>query len=317
MLQIKRILFVMSLLVFTLSRLTAANSGADFLKVDISAYSGAISGAFTAIDGVIDAAVYNPAGLSKMTNATLMFSGMPWLGGTLFTGVTYASPQKKYPGIVLGVNLLFFNSLNIAQYDMGGNYINDHNLFDLAAGFFLSYQLPIKGFSAGAAARFIIRNLIDYNIFGIAFDASLMYKFSFLSFYSKDDKNVNIGLSLRNIGPNMIFSEVSQNDYSSRLPTSLNIGLKYRFLKTEYSQAWMVVEFTSFIYEGTRLYKIGFNYQPFSMLALRAGFQNGAEVKSFSFGFGINVSNIQLDYAFIPLNNQLSSIHSFTLSLKF
>ncbi|MCK5267176.1 MAG: PorV/PorQ family protein [Spirochaetes bacterium] len=312
-------LLIITILVFSKANsMPATSSAADFLKVETSAKVNALGGAFVAITQGSATAIYNPAGLIFHKENILSFSGLPWIGGTMFSSVTYIEPIPKYPGITIGLDLTMFSTMEIREYSLTGEELGSTSLFDMSASFFISYPLIKDTLGVGAGIHFILRDLVDTSIFGAAFDIAIIYKTSFLSFYSPKDKNLTLGLALRNIGPPLSFDEFSSSEGSSgRMPSSLNIGFMYRFLKTDNSSLYFTAEFTSYFNEGDKRYKIGFSYSPFGFLSLRMGYQNGFELKSLSSGFGIKAGKITIDYAFIPLNSDIGFIHSFTASLNF
>jgi hypothetical protein len=62
---------------------------------------------------------------------------------------------------------------------------------------------------------------------------------------------------------------------------------------------------------------IGGEYSYRRMLSLRAGYKAGYEVQGATFGFGVLYRDINLDYAFLPVKNELGDSHRFGLAFSF
>lgn len=299
----------------------SSTSGADFLKVDTGAFAGAAGGAFTAVSEGVASLRYNPAGLAWLGRRELQLTVKPWIGDTMFFSVSYIEPVKPAKGISLGFDLTVFTTMGIDQFDVGGFPLGSTALFDLAGSFYLSYRLPLPGLSVGGGLRFIFRDVLDYYVYGLAFDLGLLWRTSFLSFTSSAHKNLSLAVSLRDVGPPLNFSDSTIGEWTSHLPTSFNIGLQYIFFSRAGASLWLAADISSYLYEEGTRYRIGLTWQPLSILSLRCGYQNGAELQAFSFGVGILVpmggSAVRVDYAFIPLTSQMDPVHSMSLAFLF
>ena len=299
----------------------ASTSGADFLKVDTGAFAAAAGGAFTAVLQGVNSLRYNPAGLAWQSKKELLFTVKPWIGDTLFLSVSYIEPVNSKKGIAMGLDLTVFSSLSIEQIGIGGESMGSDALTDLAGSFFLSYKLPMEGLSIGGGVRFIFRDVMDYYVYGIALDLSVLYRTTFLSFSSSRHKNFSIAVTLRNLGPDLNYSDSTVGDWSSHLPTSLNIGICYEFFNHRNRKLWLAADMSSYLFEDGTRYRIGIVYQPFRVLSLRFGYQSGTELQAFSFGTGIMVptrkGGIRVDYAFLPLTNGLDPVHTMGITFIF
>jgi hypothetical protein len=61
----------------------------------------------------------------------------------------------------------------------------------------------------------------------------------------------------------------------------------------------------------------GGEYSYRRMFALRAGYKAGYDSQGATFGFGVVYHEIGVDYAFLPVSNDLGDSHRFALSFSF
>jgi len=312
-----------SLIFFLTAHFTeaASTSGADFLKVDTGAFAAAAGGAFTAVTEGVNSLRYNPAGLSYLENKELFLSVKPWIGDTLFMSVSYIESISRRRGFSIGLDLTVFSSMPVEQVGPGGEPLDSAALTDLALSFFVSHRLPIKGLSVGGGARFIFRDVLDYYVYGLAFDLSVLYRTSFLSFSSPGHNNLSLAFTIQNLGPNLDYSDSTVEGWTSHLPTSLNYGLQYEFFSIRDMRLWLAADLSTYLFEKKTRFRVGIVYQPFRFISLRCGYQSDMELQAFSFGTGILVpfsrGGIRVDYAFLPLKNGMDPVHSMGITFIF
>lgn len=314
--------FLIPLLVplFSVPDLSAATSGADFLKNDVDAYAAAAAGTLSAgATGPVAAlATYNQAGLTGLTNSLIGLGTMPWLAETLYFNATWAEPLDA-GATVLGMQLLGFTSGTIDQYDNNGYLVGNTSIFDLAIGVFAAVELPVPGMSVGGAARFIVRDVHEYSLYGVALDAAFLWRLPFLGFSDPAFRNLSLGVTIRNLGPNLIFS--GSDAYENRLPSSFNVGIRWQAAGPDTITPWLATEWGSYINEGTKTYRLALGLAVYSVLEVVVGYRRGNDLNDVSFGtsllFPTLIGNVRVDYAFVPLAGGFDPAHAFSLSLAF
>ncbi|HPH02648.1 MAG TPA: hypothetical protein PK297_06800 [Spirochaetota bacterium] len=315
-----RILCLLFLLIWSGRTLSADTSGADFLKIDAHPYAAAAGGALVAGTGNPHQAlaVANQAGLAHVTNSILALSTMPWIGGTLFFDCTWIeSPGPEIP-LTLGLALTGFSSLTVEQFDINGEHRGDTALFDCAASFLASLPLPVEGLSAGAAARFIIRDVYESILYGFALDLSVLWRFQLFGFGEPGFANFSLGLAIRNLGPNLAFS--GGDTFSDRLPTTLSLGMRWQSRESGLLVPWLSLEMTSYANEGEKNWRFGSGLILVGTLEIVAGYRYGNDLAGVSLGTSITfptvLGTVRLDYAFIPLADEIEPVHAFSLGLS-
>ena len=314
-----RFLILPFLLFFSWGTLAADTSGADFLKIDVHPYAAAAGGALVA--GTAHPhqalAVANQAGLAGTTNSMLALSTMPWLGGTLLFDCTWIEAPGPDLPLTIGLAITGFSSLSVEQYDINGQYQGSTSLFDCAAGFFAALLLPVDGLAAGGALRFIIRDVDQSLIYGFALDLSLLWRFQLFGFDDPAYRNFSLGLAIRNLGPNLAFS--GSDTFDNRLPTTLSLGLRWQSMHTGIAIPWFSLEMTSYANEGEKHWRSGFGLILLETLEVVFGYRYGSDVSGVSVGTSLSfptlIGMVRIDYAFIPLADEIEPVHAFSLAL--
>ena len=112
----------------------------------------------------------------------------------------------------------------------------------------------------------------------------------------------------RNIGPKASFEREKTS-----LPRRLDAGVSARL----FSGALLLALEGHDSSEGA-LWNAGMEAWAYNVLAFRAGMDGSREAGGgLSFGLGIRLKALQIDYAFVPMGDTLSAIHRMGLSFRF
>ena len=186
--------------------------------------------------------------------------------------------------------------------------LGDFSASDMAMTFayakadFLPDALP--KLDGGFSVKFIRSAIDDKAAFAAAVDAGAIYHAS---------GKLNISLALQNLGTRMKFEEESDP-----LPLNLRAGALYKF-----SPALNVAAEVNEYLQDEKFYpSVGAEYWFRKAFALRGGYKFGYDTSNLgsevglSLGFGVKVSGLGVDYAFLPFGD-LGSIHRFGFWLQF
>jgi hypothetical protein len=279
-------------------------TGADFLNVGVGARQLAMGGAFSAVDTQADANAvnWNPAALAliKKQDVTLSYNSLFQDENQGFLG--YAAPLKNNWGVVAaGLNYLSISNIQARAGDTesaDSTFGNDNYALNLSYGASLGENL-----SLGASAKFIHEQFFTLSESAGALDFGALYKTPI--------ENLTAGASLHNLGTNI---------GPDKLPLNAQGGGAYKLFNQTLVLAtdidWLALDRTVYA-------NVGGEYWLNHMLAVRAGYQfgHGADQLQSSFvgmgvGFGINIHDFTVDYAFLPYGN-LGDTHRVTLGCKF
>lgn len=215
---------------------SSQNPGAVFLMIWPAARPTSLGGAFTAIADDASCLYYNQGGLAflERTNATLMHCN--WLPGLYpgmyyeYLGVSHTLPQRG----TIGANVIYLTTGETDVINEQGQFLGRYTTFDVAPS--VGYGFPVlPNLGVGFSAKFIYSFLVPEWVWKVmpelgierggtgitwAADAGVLYK---------PLPNLNLGLSVSNLGPNISYTSSGESD---PLPRMLRLGLAYYPVQT-------------------------------------------------------------------------------------
>src|SRR6478672_12964904 len=218
--------------------------GATQLQINPWARSAGWAGSNTARIRGVEAMNQNIGGLAFVKGTDIQFASTRWLSGTDININTFGLGQRLGEnGGVLGLSMMSINFGNFKQTtvdapDQDINYTA--SVVNLGLSYSKTFSNSIYG---GITVRVISESLPNASATGIAFDGGVQYVTS-LGKGELEEDNLHIGVSLRNVGPEMSFSgdglsyrgQVNNGTYTQaleqrsatfELPALLNIGVAY------------------------------------------------------------------------------------------
>ena len=152
------------------------------------------------------------------------------------------------------------------------------------------------GIDLGLTARYLAQKIHTVDASTIAFDAGMMWQAR---------PNLRAGLVVASLGPSLDWGSVK-----APLPRAFRGGLMWsphRTLNLS-GDLWLQKDRPA---RGN----LGVEWLPVSMLALRTGSLIGAGEQNITAGLGIMWRGIELDYAVIPMSNDLGTAHRLAIRL--
>jgi len=294
-------LIILFLLTSVLSAQSDKTSGYSFLTIGNSARETALSD-FGIVGGdKITNVVYNPAILASLKNEQLYFTHNSW-----FSDVSAQS---------IGANFFLFdlpfavniNNTSISDIEIRTKPGESYSKFDARYFYFAfstSFDL-IEELNLGVSAKYIYENILSDESSGYAADFGLIYKNIF--------ENLNIGLSLRNIG-----SVSKLRNESSKLPLDFRLGVSYPIMFPSIeSSLLMLGGIQKYLnLDGTHLH-LGMEFSYDKLVSIRVGYLSGFESRGISIGTGISWGSAELDYSFTPTNYGLGNSNTITILYNF
>ncbi|MCX8056731.1 MAG: type IX secretion system protein PorQ [Ignavibacteria bacterium] len=286
----KKIIFIS--LIFASSLFS--QSTFEFLKLDASARSAALGGAFTSNTDDVNVLFYNPAAFQLVQENTL---SLGFLKHLLDINSGYLSYSPKIKGLgKIGVGLIYTNYGDFEILDEFGYSQGQFTANDI--GLLINYsELIRKNLSLGVNAKILYSKIYNYNSTAIAADLGVLY---FIP-----EKQFSVGLSVLNLGKQL---DAYYNSYE-KLPLDIRLGfskkLEYtpfrfflEFVKLNENQNGLTSKFNNFIIGGeiyasnSLTFRFGFNNEK------RKEFKVGTTVgtEGFSLGLGLNISGYKFDY---------------------
>lgn len=288
-----------------------AQTGLQFLKVDMSARSAAMGGAFTMAGHGADAIFHNPA---SMTQTDAKYD--------LFATRTEWIADLSYNAGALAINMGNFGSigLHFISADYGqiiGTMVDPQSskgfkeTGSLSAGGYavgVSYARALTNkFTVGGTVKYAAEQLgsnvldvggerIDNKVSGLAYDFGSEFYPGFKSF--------RLGMSIRNFSP-----QYKYEDTAFELPMTFRIGFAmdlFDLVGGSSTQSLLLDIDALHPRDYTERVHIGAEYLFHDLLAIRAGYKTNYDVESLSLGFGLKYAvggvKLKLDYAYSPMD---------------
>lgn len=136
-------------------------------------------------------------------------------------------------------------------------------------------------------------------------------------------KKVDLGIAATNFGPNIAYIDIDQSD---PLPRNLGVGLAFRFVDTPFNKLTGTFEVNKELVGLTDPMKteireaienMGIEYWYGTYVALRAGYiyDQSGDIKTPTFGAGLQYSRFHFDFAYIPSSKDLALANTMRFSM--
>jgi len=314
------ILAVLLLLPGLLSAETFAKTGTaglQFLKLGIDARAIGMAEAYTAVTNDISSVYWNPAGLALNPHNQLLFSHTEYVANIRheFFAISRISS--------IGTFAFFASALHMDWMDV---YIEDSfdiptgeefTCYDLAAGLTYANSFTDK-FAFGFTAKFLREKLDEYAVDGMSVDLG--------SLYNTGWKNVTIGMSLRNFGPNMKFEldndddgefdedpfdlldndgdgliDEDREEIDFKIPMNFSLGVSADIYRVDDNNFLIGSVQLDNCVDRKETYNLVFEYT-MGTFKIRSGYQFEYDAAGYSGGFGWTIPTsfaiINIDYAY-------------------
>jgi hypothetical protein len=270
-----------------------AQTGLQFLKVDVGTRAAAMAGAYTMIGHDATAMFYNPSGLARMeTNYEVFATRTQWIADINYNAGALAVNLDRWGAV--GVSFIFadygdIQGTMVASTEAG---FEDTHMLDVGAyAIGLTYAKSLtERFSVGGQIKLAAQSLdqselvaetVDNNVSGLAFDFGTTFYPGYKSF--------RIGMFIRNYSPQFkYYNEAFQ------LPLTFSIGFGMDLLdfmgEHENSSLLMGVD-ALHPRDYTERVHLGLEYSYMNMVALRVGYKTNYDEEGLTAGVGFSVKS--------------------------
>ncbi len=285
------------------------------------------------------AGLYNPAAINETMTANFSVNYTNYLADINYGAfaTAYTIP-RTYHTFHLGVIYIDYGDFD--GFDLDGNSTGNFGANEGALSLGYGYKLPNSNFRVGANVKMINSSLEQYQSLGVAGDIGVLYV--------KEEWDLNIGLSIRNIGKQLTTYAGIEED----LPLEVTFGIAQTLKQApirwhlniqnlqQYELAFTNenrnqendfgegtrVDDPSFFNNLLRHVNIGAEFFPKKAVNLRLGFnfRRAEELKiidqrsfaGLSAGFGLKIRKLKFNYAWTRYN-LTGSTSTFGLNLNF
>ncbi len=287
-----------------------AQTGFQFLSVSSDARSGGMADAMTTLHAGSVSLFHNPAGLSKQERRfEVSFSSNNWIAGIKHDAFSLSISPKNG---LLGT--LGFSLLNVDYGEIQGTMVwdNDQGYIDtevfrpsaFAVGFGYGRSLS-KNFSVGAhfkkAFQYLGKNVVPVSdsVKVVQNSVANSIAFDFGTIYITDWNDFTFGMSIRN------FSNEVQYAYDAfQLPLTFRIGCSIDILNLVSSigkpHSILVAVDALHPRSYSERVNIGLEYSFMNYITARIGYLHNYDERSLTYGAGVNLGFLSIDYALTP-----------------
>jgi hypothetical protein len=324
-------LVVSFLSIIPTSILAVGESGVPSLIIAPGARANGMGAAFVAVADDATASWWNPGGLAFMQNRSLSFMHsqlVPDLASDVYYEFFGYAQKIANFGTLSGNFIYLTYGTSYATDPSGQPKKNIYEFTSWEAAIDAGFAVPItSNIGIGLTLRFIhadyapaaaTQENLDGSGSTVAAQAGLLWKIP--------SKNLNIGASISNIGPDIAYIDPEQSD---PLPTTLRAGAAFTALSDEISRllisfdieqslVWLV--HSNIKKRRGEVWHVGAEYLYISLLAGRIGYVYDADgdVRSATFGLGfIYKDKVRLDYASVPQARDLERVHRWSIGMSF
>jgi len=273
--------------------------GLTFLRLGMDARGIALGGAMTSIGAGLSSLLWNPAGLVSGISNEIVFSHMR--GFDDINSEFIAFLLKRGTDKAFAISLLSNNIGGIEQRtsptELPNGIISAHDFY---TGITYSQRIN-SNLQAGITGKYLFQKLFFDSASGFSVDLGAQYKI--------EDKNVQFGLALKNIGSMGAFLEEKPS-----LPTLLQAGTGYKISRSDHNLT--ITGEYELLFNGNNSARFGVEYEYYGRYSFRAGYLTGFEDRGLSVGTGMALQRFVLDYAFLPDVTAFGNQHIFSLRLK-
>ena len=313
-------LLVLILCVSHLELSAQRTSGMDFLNIGPSARSLGLSEAVTSLPLGASSIYFNPSALSFTQKSSLEIDYTNWI---VDSQNRHASALLKNGVHTFGASLF---SSSVEDIQARGNQAGpSQGTFSVEyisiAG---AYAYRYKNFSAGIALHYLNEVFLTNSASGYGFNAGLFGTFL--------DERLRVGLSLLNAGRMEKLDQVR-----TKLPTNLRVGASAKAvtfntpgendfpitlsLFTDYVQPINDsgdIQASAITQDPDAPYlNLGFEAEGADFLTVRMGYKTGNTTRPLTFGTGIVIDPVEVNYALVIFDTGYNPTHSLGLRYFF
>ncbi len=275
-------------------------SSASFLNFEIGARSSGMAGTGIGFGSGVTSQFWNPAFLADLNRPEVGGMHASWMGDLNFEWLGYARPVSPTLGVG-SISVAYFHMPSIAGVDQFDNPTGEFRVYDMAVTAGLARPLT-RAISAGLNVKMLRQSLAGVSGTGAAVDFGTRARYAGTTF----------GASVQNLGPSL-----SLNGSPYPLPRQIRFGLSRGF----YGDRVTLAADYNIPRDYYKDIRVGTEIRPYQLVSLRFGYRKelgstGDPSTGISFGVGLHVKQLSLDYAMTP-SSVFDDVHRLSFGYSF
>ncbi len=226
-------------------------AGAPELLIPVGARGSAMSGSMIAAAEGLEGIYWNPSGLATMEGSQAMFSHQPYLADMDVNFFGIGTNVESFGHIAFSAKILSIGDIEVTTEESpegtGATFSPTMSVLSF------TYATNVTAAVAfGATLMYVNESVLDVTASGAALDLGVTY--------SPNKYGLTFAFVIKNIGPRLEYSgvgferqtlfgsdsrRVSANSAPFELPSSVNIGMAWRFIQTDQNVAMFTGNFRS------------------------------------------------------------------------
>ena len=289
---------------------SGGKTGAAFIQLPSSAKVASLANTYTAMGDDSDGINYNPAILSRCD-----YFEISVLYYNYFMDLNYGSLKILKPfsyfTLCAGMDLLWQDKTEI--FDDTGALKEEMEAYDLKGS--VGIAKKIYGIHSGLTFHYIYSKMGDKNAKSVAFDTGFLKGINVFKLYKyrPKERNLFLGLSVRNIGPDIKYIEKG-----FPLPSETALGINYVAFQDYQNKIEIGTDIVKPFYNDL-YYNMAVQYGFKEMAFIRAGYSTKSPENNLSTGIGFNLPiksfDINIDYSFLPYKS-MNNTHMIGLKIR-
>jgi hypothetical protein len=278
------------------------SAGALFLRIGLGARASAMGEAYTAVAEDASTVYWNPGAMAAVLGTHMTLAHTEYF---LSLRVEHAAVTHETDWGTFGFSFtgLYMDDMERRDDIPSVNPLGEFGAYDVAVS--LAYaRYIVPNLAVGLALKPVYQRIDELSASGIAVDAGL--------YHVSRIRGVKFAAVIANVGAPMKFDV---EEYA--LPRYLKIGGSYEREVVALDGRLLFAFDAMFPNDDDVREYLGAEYSYRRMLALRAGYKAGFDSQGATFGFGVTYREVQFDYAFLPVSNDLGDNHRFGLGFSF
>ncbi|MEA3500099.1 MAG: PorV/PorQ family protein [Candidatus Marinimicrobia bacterium] len=296
-------------------------SVAQFLEIGVGPRATALGEAYTSLVAGGESAFWNPAGLVDCgKNGGFFASYTQWPADINIGGISMSKKLGMFGTLTISSVYLMTDEMKVTTAEnptgTGETFAISNYSFGISSSHYLTEKI-----SAGITAKLVHENYFsDYGYSTWAIDIGTLYRTGY--------HGLNIGMSIMNFAPDVQFSgdfwnyseddTVRQKFDKFSLPMNFRFGLSMNVFENSMHKMTIAGDMIH-PNDNSEQYNVGIEYTFNKMFALRSGYQLTDDSAGLSFGFGVKLSNFNVNYSFASMDkeSELGNVHRYAIIMNF
>jgi len=306
-----------------------AQTGMQFLKVDMSARAAGMGSAYMMAGKGAEAMFYNPAGLSESdTKVDVFVTQTQWIADITYNAAGLALNLSELGTFGISAQVVDYGTIEgaqVANNDQGYIKTGDLDVGAYAVGLSYARSLTNK-FSIGGQVKWVSQHLgssllnnnetVNNEVSGLAFDFGTIFYPGWKSF--------RFGMSIRNFSTEFKYNQDKEGEGEEgfQLPLTFIMGVGMDlmdFMELEDQSLLLAIDALHPRDYSERVH-IGLEYTYNNLFVIRTGYKYNYDEEGLTGGFGVSQSLggvlLKIDYAYSPMNI-FDAVNRFTVGFGF